>query len=332
MSSSTDQPGTGRKPGRRYFLKGAAGVLTLGVAGDLFWEFQEAFKRAETFVAAASSYGADLERIIQEGLRELGIGREQVRGKSVLLKPNLVEPNAVAPQINTHPAVVRSAADVFRSLDAKDVLVAEGQGHCRDTYWVLEQSGLGPVLDEAKLTFVDLNHDDIVAVPNVLRKTSLKQLFLPRTLAAADLVVSMPKMKTHHLQVVTLSMKNMFGVMPGICYGWPKNVLHNVGIEPSILDIVATVKPQLAIVDGIVGMEGDGPIMGTAKTSGVLVMGRNLTAVDATAARLMSIGPLKVPHLARASGLLGPIGESHIEQRGEKLAPLVKEYLPAPSI
>ena len=61
-------------------------------------------------------------------------------------------------------------------------------------------------------------------------------------------------------------MKNLFGVMPGLYYGWPKNVLHHAGIGGSILDINAAVKPHLAIVDGIIGMEGDGPIMGTPST------------------------------------------------------------------
>jgi hypothetical protein len=79
-------------------------------------------------------------------------------------------------------------------------------------------------------------------------------------------------------------MKNLFGLMPGTVYGWPKNVLHMAGIESSILDIVATVRPHLAIVDGIVGMEGDGPILGDPRAAGVLVMGTSFPAVDATAA------------------------------------------------
>ncbi len=173
---------------------------------------------------------------------------------------------------------------------------------------------------------MDLNHDEITLVPNRLRFTSLRQLALPATLRRADLIVSLPKLKTHHWAGVTLSMKNLFGVMPGVYYGWPKNVLHHAGIPESILDITATVRPHLAIVDGIVGMEGDGPIMGTPRKVGVLVMGTNLPAVDATAARLMGINPWRVPYLANASGRLGPIAERHIAQRGEALAPLVQPF------
>src|SRR5206468_4002818 len=118
----------------------------------------------------------------------------------------------------------------------------------------------------------------------------------------------------------------LFGVMPGVAYGWPKNVLHHAGIPASILDINAAVKPSLAIVDGVVGMEGDGPIMGTPVASGVLVMGANLAAVDATAARLMGVDPWRVPYLAVASGLLGPIAERHIRQRGEPIDRLARRF------
>ena len=127
-------------------------------------------------------------------------------------------------------------------------------------------------------------------------------------------------MKSHHWAGVTLSMKNLFGVMPGIYYGWPKNVLHHAGIMESILDITATLRPQFAIVDGIIGMEGDGPIMGSPHPAGVLVVGRNLTAVDATCSRIMGIDPHEVSYLASAEDWLGPIAESRIRQVGETAA------------
>jgi uncharacterized protein (DUF362 family) len=311
---------------RRNFLTatGATAAAGLGLKAARDWD--EAAFRSSVFIARARSYADDLETILHGGLRELGFGPAQVKGKSVLLKPNLVEPARDAPQINTHPAVVRAAALVFRRWQAREVLVAEGQGHCRDSQYVLDQSGLGSVLAESSLEFVDLNHDDVFAVSNSLRFTRMAELMLPVTLRRADLVVSMPKMKTHHWAGVTLSMKNLFGVMPGICYGWPKNVLHHAGIAESILDIAAAVKPHLAIVDGIVGMEGDGPIMGTPKACGLLVLGTNLAAVDATCTRLMGIDPARVPYLASASGRLGPISERHIAQRGENLAPFIQPF------
>ena len=282
--------------------------------------------RAEVFIAKAHSYDAPLERIIEDGLKALGLKPSWVAKKSVLLKPNLVEPSVDAPQINTHPKMVRAAAEVFRRWGAREVFAAEGQGHCRDTDYVLEQSGLGAVLDASKIEFVDLNHDEIYSVGNQLGFTSMWRLSLPSALKRADLIVSMPKMKTHHWAGVTLSMKNLFGVMPGIVYGWPKNVLHHLGIPQSILDINGAVRPHLAIVDGIIAMEGDGPILGTPRNAGLIVVGTNFPAVDATTARLMEINPWRIEYLANASGILGPIAETHIEQRGESIASLAQTF------
>jgi uncharacterized protein (DUF362 family) len=211
-------------------------------------------------------------------------------------------------------------------MGARRVAVGEGPGHCRDSRLVLEESGMAEVLAESRLEFIDLNHDDVRIVPNRSRWTNLPHLALPASVDQFDWVVSLPKLKTHHWAGVTLSMKNLFGMMPGVYYGWPKNVLHHAGIARSILDINATVRPGLAIVDGIIGMEGDGPIMGSPRHAGILVMGTNLPAVDATCARLMRIDPGRVEYLVLASGRLGPIAESHIEQRGEVIDALSQPF------
>src|SRR5690606_17148444 len=114
------------------------------------------------------------------------------------------------------------------------------------------------------------------------------------------------------------SMKNFFGVVPGAVYGWPKNLLHLRGIDASILDLVGTVRPGLAIVDGVIGMEGDGPIMGQARPLGILAMGTDLPAVDATCARIIGLDPAQVPYLNAAGHYLGNVDEARIEHRGER--------------
>jgi len=120
--------------------------------------------------------------------------------------------------------------------------------------------------------------------------------------------------------------------MPGIYYGWPKNVLHNEGIPQSILDINATLKPHFAIIDGITGMEGDGPIMGTPIHVGAIIMGKNLPAVDATCCRIMDIDPYQIPYLEKADQWLGPIRDSLIEQRGETWRSVQKPFQLIPEI
>jgi len=327
---------TARKISRREML-GVGGALLLGggiAAGLRIASGRERGHRADVFIGRAPNYQIDLSRIVHDGLLALGIGRSDIRGKRILLKPNLVETAPDQPHINTNPAVILAVAAVLRRLDAREVIVAEGQGHRRDSWLVLDESGMGAALDEAHLTFVDLNHDEFVAVPNAGGWTNLGPLYLPKTLLGVDWVISVPKLKTHHWAGVTCSMKNLFGVMPGVVYGWPKNALHYAGIAESILDINATVKPSLAIVDAVVGMEGDGPIMGTPKEVGCIVMGRSLPAVDATCTRIMGLNPYGVSYLVQGSGRLGPIHERNISQRGEPIAALRTrfELLDAPHL
>jgi uncharacterized protein (DUF362 family) len=287
------------------------------------------FHRSSSAVAirAVSSYEADVEAILWETLQELG---PPVRDKSVLIKPNFVEPDAEG-TVNTHPVVIRAAREVFLRLGASSVVVAEGPGHERDTEGILEVLRLRDYLGPLEGCFVDLNTDEVSQVSTRTHASNLKSLSLPKTVLGADFVVSMPKMKTHHWVGVTLALKNMFGIVPGNCYGWPKNVLHWAGISKSILDINSTVRPDFAIVDGIVGMEGNGPIQGTPKASGVLVAGDDPVAVDATCARIMGLVPERIDYLKRASLLLGNIEEKRIEQLGETIAGTCKpfEILPA---
>ncbi len=306
---------------RREFLIAGVGGLALGLSGYFLWK--EARIRSwdeQTFIAKVPDYQADIKGVIRDGLRELGVSVADIRGKRVLLKPNLVETIPGAVHINTHPLVVRGAVETFSSLGAARVAVAEGPGHITDTLRVLDESGLEEILWEDRIPFIDLNRQNGYTVANAGGYSRLKSLTLPVCLKDFDIIVSMAKLKMHHWAGVTLSMKNLFGLMPGSFYGWPKNVLHWAGINGCIVDITATVRPQFAIVDGIVGMEGDGPIMGTPKHVGVLVMGRNLPAVDATCTRIMGIEPHRVESLSWAEGWLGPIREAQIHQVGELIA------------
>jgi uncharacterized protein (DUF362 family) len=118
----------------------------------------------------------------------------------------------------------------------------------------------------------------------------------------------------------------MFGTVPGSCYGWPKNVLHWAGIDNAILDINAAVKPDFAIVDGIVGMEGNGPIQGTSKACGALIFGDDPVAVDATCCRVMGLLPERIKYLAAAGTMLGHINVDKIQQVGEVIAALRSKF------
>src|ERR1039458_3445508 len=251
-------------PDRRRLIISAAGVAVGGMATARLLPEEMLLRdrrprRSRVAIIAAQEYSESLEGVLVSGLREFHLN---LRGRSVLLKPNLVEYIAGV-EVNTNPVLVSAAAQAFLKLGADSVVVGEGPGHQRDTYLVLAESGLADQLRSQKISFVDLNRDELFKVPTRATYTGLEHLWLPGTVLKSDFVVSMPKIKTHHWAGVTLSMKNMFGVVPGSKYGWPKNVLHWKGIHRSILDICATVPMHFVIADGVVAMEGNGPLHGT---------------------------------------------------------------------
>jgi len=281
---------------------------------------------ARVAVLSATSYDNGLEDLVGRGLRAIGA---DVGGARVVLKPNLVEFDAGTP-INTDPRLVAATVIALRRLGAVDVVVGEGPGHRRDTQYVVVRSGLLEALDAVDATFVDLNTDAVKRVPLRSRYTELGALWLPRTITDADVVISMPKMKTHHWAGLTLSLKNCFGCVPGRIYGWPKNALHWAGLEQSILDVAAAVRPDYAIVDGIVGMEGNGPISGTPIEANVLVFGDDPVATDTVAARLMGFDPEKVPYLAEAARFLGQGDMDKIRLEGESLGSVTRDFAVLP--
>jgi uncharacterized protein (DUF362 family) len=314
--------------GRRAFLGGvlASGAAALpGCTDRPRWERSAVRQapRSRVAILPAAAYDGGLVDVVLRGVRLFGL---PLAGKRVVLKPNFVEhdPNGV---VNTHPTLVAATIEAFRRAGARQVVVAEGPGHYRDTEHLLTATGLHAVLREHRTRYVDLNNDDVRVLRVGSHYTSLGHLYLPETLLEADLLVSMPKLKTHHWAGVTLSLKNMFGCIPGAIYGWPKNVLHWAGIHESIVDINSTLPvPRFAIVDGRVGMEGNGPIQGEAKRCGALVFGDDLVATDATAARLMTIDPRRIRYLAEAGRFLGNVAEERIDQVGEPIDRLRKDF------
>lgn len=240
-----------------------------------------------------------------------------VRGKRVVVKPNMVDVSPDRP-IHTDPRLIEALVAHLADLGAREIVLAEGTSHNRDAEDLFRRAGYEALARRQGVRLVDLNYDDLTPVKCVNPKaTLLREIALPRTIGEADVLISVPKLKTHKLAGITLSLKNMFGILPGMVYGWPKNTLHWNGIPLSICEINGTVKTHYTVVDGVVGMEGHGPIMGTARKAGVLVMGDNALAVDATAARVMGVDPARVDYLAMAHKLrLGSLRPADIQVVG----------------
>ena len=136
----------------------------------------------------------------------------------------------------------------------------------------------------------------------------------------------MPKVKTHHWAGVTLSMKNMFGIVPGMKYGWPKSILHWHGIHESILDICATAPIHFVIADGIEAMEGNGPLQGELRRLSRLVLAHDPVAAELTCARLMGLYPRAVKHLQEGRRFLGNAEANRIVMIGEPIPKAIEPF------
>ncbi len=278
---------------RRQFVKwsiAAVGAAGLGALIGRYWH-----RRCRVWILPVRDYQQDISRDVAGVMLQEDVF---LKGKRVLIKPNFVECHPGRP-INTDARLIAQVVDACFRLGAASVAVGEAPGHRRDPWYSIYHSSLRAALP-SQVRCIDLNHGDLVKVPNKGWYTKFKNFYVATPLAEADVVIGMPKMKTHHWMGVTLSMKNLFGNLPGIVYGWPKNLLHMQGIAKSIVDLTLSMPPAFVVVDGITAMEGDGPIMGTAKTVKTIVMGKDPLAVDATCARMMGFEPGNIPYMSLA--------------------------------
>jgi uncharacterized protein (DUF362 family) len=314
---------------RRRFLRATAGAIaTAGITVPLLRPKHSVnYRKLRSLVAVLNceEYSEKLAELLLDGLKLFPM---RIDGKSVLLKPNLVE-NLPGP-VNTNSILIGAAARCFLRLGARRVLVGEGPGHQRDTELVVHATGLEAALREPRIEFVDLNRDEVRKVKLKANYSGLHNLWFPRTVLTSDIVVSMPKVKTHHWAGVTLSLKNMFGIVPGMKYGWPKNLLHWSGIHESILDICTTAPVHFVIADGITAMEGNGPLQGNPRELGKIVLANDPVAADATCARLMGFDPVAVKHLQIAGDFLGNLDERAIEMLAESVSVTTRPFAVLP--
>jgi uncharacterized protein (DUF362 family) len=308
----------------------------VGVAKMLSWMLRGELARltappSRVALAACASYDADVLGSLRGAWRDANA--PDLNGARVVLKPNLVDYVGSHPSY-TDPRVVQAMIQLAREMGARQVVVADGTTFRRDAQAILDATGYAAMLAREKVDFVDLNYDDLVTIPLKGGFTGLQTLFVAKTIRDADLFVSMPKLKTHHWTQISGSVKNLFGIVPGIKYGWPKNTLHIRGVSPFLAELANSLPTRGgAVVDGIVGMEGDGPLFGNAVASGALVVGADLLAVDATCARLMGFDPARIDYLDFAAWAgVGAIDESKIDLVGEPLAKLQRAFARPPQM
>jgi uncharacterized protein (DUF362 family)/ferredoxin len=226
-------------------------------------------------------------------------------GQRVLLKPNIVRGVDPERAVSTHPAVVAAVATLVIEAGGKPIIVESPGGPfspiaLRMAYrrakidWAAEVSG-------AELNFdceaVQVSHPDGVV---------LHRLDLVRALLDADVVINLPKLKTHNLTTLTLAVKNLLGLVPGaLKIGYHAKLQDRERFCQGLVDILTYVKPALQIMDAVVGMEGDGPSGGDPRPIGAVVAGADALAVDIVCTALVGMEPEEVEttRVAIARGL-----------------------------
>ena len=290
----------GKRFFRRLLIDGLGGVQVRQEQSVVTWK-------------NIASYEDDLFSALREMYQSFR-QRVPLAGKKVFIKPNIVEFNSKRP-IHTNPMVIDAIIRLCIEEGAAEIVVGEGSGHRRNMGCLIRECGLEKVLVEHRIRFVDINYDQTQKVVNLGSKTNLGYIYFSKEAYESDVLISVPKLKTHHWTNVTLSLKNLFGIASGQAYGWPKNELHFQGIVNSIADINSTRKADLSVVDGIVGMQGDGPLYGDSIDANMLLMSDDPVAIDATCSRFMGFDPLKIEHIS----LSAKVGLGNLESDKIKL-------------
>lgn len=232
-----------------------------------------------------------------------GISQFVQPGQKVLLKVNLLSATPPERGIVTHPAVVEAMVRLVQEAggnpliaDSPGISVPYTKAGLRRTY------GASGLLEVAERTGATLNWDTSYEEVSHPGGFLIKRLEVIKPVLEADVVISMPKLKTHTLLTFTGATKILFGVVPGLAKGIFHARLRNVThFALMLLDIISLVKPSLVLMDAIVGMEGNGPSTGPLRDVGVILAGRDSVALDAVATSVVGLDPLRVPTLREAA-------------------------------
>lgn len=222
------------------------------------------------------------------------------RGDRVVLKVNLLSASTPSSAVVTHPAVVRAVAEAVLKVGGEPTI---GDSPSREFTKsrldnVYEYSGLKHIAAELG---IELNYNTKSSKVRIQNGKKLKKAPIANFALNADKIIAVPKLKTHSLMILTLATKIMYGVIPGLTKArYHSMYFTRKGFADMLLDILSVVPPDLIIMDGIVGMQGDGPYGGDLVELGLLLASDDAVAMDLAICMILNIEPVGVPTLKRA--------------------------------
>jgi len=260
-------------------------------------------------------------------LNALGPAEQMIKpGSRVVIKPNLTADTKLWEKgIVTNPYTVEGVIRYVQQASPAEIVIAEATACGLDNKKAFRDNGYEEVAARTGAVIIDLYDEEFVTVP-VENGMVAKNIQIAKRILAADFLINVPTMKTHVAAGVSLSLKNLKGVLPEV----EKRRSHFLGVNKFVTDLNSIVKPQLCLIDGTVAMEGDGPMQGTPVNFGVIVAGTDAMATDIVAARVMGFDPwqFKCFNYARSQGL-GICNEDDIVLSGVPLEEVKRSFRPA---
>ncbi len=236
-------------------------------------------------------------------------------GMKVLIKPNLCIDKDWTTGTTTNPAIVEAIVHLVREAGAREITIADGTTVGLSTEKVFEATGYHELAKRLGVRLVDLNSEDTVRI-DIKDPISIKNIQVARSVLEADCLINVPVMKTHIHTGISVSLKNMKGVISPRT----KRKSHLVGLEGTIADINRSVQSSLIIVDGTMGHEGLGPQSGTPVQMDLIIAGDKPLTVDTVTTRIMGFEPQDIKHLCYSRPYnLGTMDLEQIDIHGETI-------------
>jgi uncharacterized protein (DUF362 family) len=243
-------------------------------------------------------------------------------GDTVLLKPNLLTNMDYLTGATTNPHLVFAAVQLCQEAGAKKVIVAEGAAIGNNTDKVFQDLGFDTLAKKYHCEIRNFFKDEFITFINPLAK-NMKRIKLPKSFVESDVVINLPAMKTHDALDVTLGLKNM----KGLVHPNDKKRFHKWGLAQNVVDLGHLVMPELTIMDGTIGLEGMGPVVGDPVHLGLILASTDTIALDRVCLEIMGfqLDEVEYIRLAGEQGL-GCTDLDRIEIMGENLAKVKRPF------
>lgn len=289
--------------------------------------------KTKTAVAVTRCPDYDDERVREAVRKAIGLigGLADVikPGDKVLLKANMLAPSDPEAAVTTHPAIVRAVIGAVKDAGGIPV-VADSPGYfyaggkCR----ALTMCGLKEVADE-----LEVESTQFEAMENGFVETDvpggvyLNRIYAARLALEADVIITLPKLKTHASTWYTGAVKNLFGAVATKTRKQAHKLATYERFSGSVVDIYSVLKPGLAIMDAVVGMEGEGPRHGKPRKAGLILASKDPVALDAVASKIIGYDPMEIATTREASARgLGNGNLDDIDVLGERIADVALDF------